>query len=98
MRSQSGCLVSSAVKWSQHDRAAGSIAPGRMGGWREFAARGVYVPHNAVWPFLRREGLRFSKHCTLMSKVAPTSPTGVETLAEIFCSRRRAQDTPAKFR
>jgi putative transposase len=27
----------------------------------ELAARGVVVPHNAVWLFLRREGLRFKK-------------------------------------
>jgi putative transposase len=28
----------------------------------EFAARGVKVSHNAVWMFLRREGLRFKKN------------------------------------
>jgi len=28
---------------------------------RELAARGVKVSHNAVWLFLRREGLRFKK-------------------------------------
>jgi putative transposase len=27
----------------------------------ELAARGVQVSHNAVWVFLRREGLRFKK-------------------------------------
>jgi hypothetical protein len=27
----------------------------------ELAARGVFVSHNAVWQFLRREGLRFKK-------------------------------------
>lgn len=27
----------------------------------ELAARGVVVSHNAVWLFLRREGLRFKK-------------------------------------
>ena len=27
----------------------------------ELAARGVFVSHNAVWMFLRREGLRFKK-------------------------------------
>jgi transposase len=28
----------------------------------ELAARGVFVSHNAVWQFLRREGLRFKKN------------------------------------
>jgi len=28
----------------------------------ELAARGVMVSHNAVWEFLRREGLRFKKN------------------------------------
>ena len=28
----------------------------------ELAARGVQVSHNAVWQFLRREGLRFKKN------------------------------------
>jgi transposase len=28
----------------------------------ELAARGVTVSHNAVWEFLRREGLRFKKN------------------------------------
>lgn len=28
----------------------------------ELAARGVIVSHNAVWEFLRREGLRFKKN------------------------------------
>jgi len=28
----------------------------------ELAARGVKVSHNAVWSFLRREGLRFKKN------------------------------------
>jgi transposase len=28
----------------------------------ELAARGVFVSHNAVWVFLRREGLRFKKN------------------------------------
>jgi transposase len=28
----------------------------------ELAARGVTVSHNAVWMFLRREGLRFKKN------------------------------------
>ena len=28
----------------------------------ELAARGVRVSHNAVWQFLRREGLRFKKN------------------------------------
>ena len=29
---------------------------------KELAARGVKVSHNAVWLFLRREGLRFKKN------------------------------------
>ena len=28
----------------------------------ELAARGVLVSHNAIWEFLRREGLRFKKN------------------------------------
>ena len=28
----------------------------------ELAARGVLVSHNAVWLFMRREGLRFKKN------------------------------------
>jgi len=28
----------------------------------ELAARGVKISHNAVWLFLRREGLRFKKN------------------------------------
>ena len=28
----------------------------------ELAARGVYVSHNSVWLFLRREGLSFKKN------------------------------------
>jgi transposase len=85
-----GVAVSSVVKWSQRQRATGSVAPGKMGGHRkpvldphrafiveriaqtphltlhglkaELAARGVKVSHNAVWLFLRREGLRFKKN------------------------------------
>ena len=85
-----GVAVSSVVKWSQRQRATGSVAPGQMGGHRrpileahraflaervaqdpnvtlhglkaELAARGVSVSHNAIWCFLRREGLRFKKN------------------------------------
>src|SRR3569623_675272 len=81
-----GVAVSSVVKWSQRQRATGSVAPGKMGGHRkpvldphrafiveritltlhglkaELAARGGKVSHNAVWLFLRREGLRFKKN------------------------------------
>ena len=85
-----GVAVSSVVKWSQRQRATGSVSPGRMGGHRkpvlephrtfiverlertahltlhglkdELAARGVKVSHNAVWLFLRREGLSFKKN------------------------------------
>lgn len=90
-----GAAVSSFVKWSQRDRATGSVAPGKMGGHRrpvlephrtfikerirqaphltlhkpkdELAARGVKVSHNAVWMFLRGEGLRFKKHYSPLS-------------------------------
>jgi len=85
-----GVAVSSVVKWSQRQRATGSVTPGKMGGHcrpvlephrafiverldqtphltlhglkDELAARGVRVSHNAVWMFLRREGLRFKKN------------------------------------
>jgi len=85
-----GVSVSSVVKWSQRQRATGSVAPGKMGGHRkpvlephrafiaerleqtphltlhglqaELAVRGIKVSHNAVWMFLRREGLRFKKN------------------------------------
>jgi putative transposase len=85
-----GVSVSSVVKWSQRQRATGSVAPGKMGGHRKpilepyrgfiveeisrtphlslhglkdiLARRGVRVSHNAVWQFLRREGLRFKKN------------------------------------
>jgi hypothetical protein len=37
----------------------------------ELAARGVEVSHNAVWLFMRREGLRFKKkRCSLLNKAA----------------------------
>ena len=40
----------------------------------ELAARGVKVSHNAVWLFLRREGLRFKKkRCSPSSGLAPIS-------------------------
>ena len=85
-----GVAVSTVVKWSRRYRETGSVAPGKMGGYRrpvlapyrefimgrieqtphltlhrlkdELAARGVTVSHNAVWQFLRREGLRFKKN------------------------------------
>jgi len=85
-----GVAVSSVVKWSQRQRATGSVAPRKMGGYRkpildphrafiveriaqtphltlhglkdELAARGVKVSHNAVWTFMRREGLTFKKN------------------------------------
>jgi transposase len=85
-----GVAVSSVVKWSQRQRATGSVSPGKIGGHRkpilgphrtfimerldrtphltlhglkdELAARGVKVSHNAVWLFLRREGLSFKKN------------------------------------
>ena len=99
-----GVAVSSVVKWSQRQRAIGSVAPGKMGGHRkpvldphrafiveritqtphltlhglkaELAARGVKVSHNAVWLFLRREGLRFKKHCLPSNRLAPASLVG----------------------
>ena len=36
----------------------------------ELATRGVDVSHNAVWLFMRREGLRFKKSCSLLSRAA----------------------------
>jgi len=42
----------------------------------ELAARGVKVSHNAVWQFLRREGLRFKKRNSPLSRPAPMSPAG----------------------
>jgi transposase len=85
-----GVAVSSVVKWSQRQRASGSVAPGKMGGHRkrvlephraflaerlaqspsltlhglkgELAERGITVSHDAIWRFLRREGLRFKKN------------------------------------
>jgi len=85
-----GVAVSSVVKWSQRQRATGSVSPAKMGGYRkpildphrafiveriaqtphltlhglkdELAARGVKVSHNAVWMFMRREGLTFKKN------------------------------------
>jgi hypothetical protein len=33
----------------------------------ELAARGVMASHNAVWLFMRREGLSFKKRCSLLS-------------------------------
>ncbi|CCM79694.1 hypothetical protein BN77_p30126 [Rhizobium mesoamericanum STM3625] len=39
----------------------------------ELAARGVRVSHNAIWQFMRREGLSFKKkRCSPLSRVAPT--------------------------
>ena len=37
----------------------------------ELAARGVKVSHNAVWKFLRREGLRFKKKPVRRRAIAP---------------------------
>jgi transposase len=42
----------------------------------ELAAQGLKVSHNAVWTFLRREGLRFKKHCSSLSRAAPTWRAG----------------------
>ena len=42
----------------------------------ELAARGVKVSHHAVWTFLRREGLQLQKHCSPLSRAAPTSRGG----------------------
>jgi transposase len=42
----------------------------------ELAVRGVRVSHNAVWQFLRREGLSKKKRCSPLSKAGPTSPDG----------------------
>jgi transposase len=40
------------------------------------AARGVKVSHNAVWLFLRREGLRCRKTCPPSNRHAPTLLAG----------------------
>nr|WP_256441710.1 hypothetical protein [Bradyrhizobium sp. sGM-13] len=40
----------------------------------ELAARGVKVSHNAVWLFLRREGLRFKERCSLLNRAVPPAP------------------------
>ena len=37
----------------------------------ELSARGVFVSHNAVWEFLRREGLRFKKNAVRPRTGAP---------------------------
>jgi putative transposase len=37
----------------------------------ELAARGVIVSHNAVWTFLRREGLSFKKNTAKGNRTAP---------------------------
>lgn len=88
--SQFGVAISTVVKWSQRYRDTGSVAPGKMGGYRrpvlnahrdfilerirqvphltlhglkdELVSRGVKVSHNAVWLFMRREGLSFKKN------------------------------------
>ena len=41
----------------------------------ELAAHGVTISHNAIWQFLRREGLRFKKKaCSHLSRRAATLP------------------------
>ena len=42
----------------------------------ELAGREVKVSHDTVWKFLRREGLRFKKRCSPLSRPAPTSRGG----------------------
>jgi len=37
----------------------------------ELAARGISVSHNAIWEFLRREGLRFKKNSARSRTGAP---------------------------
>jgi putative transposase len=37
----------------------------------ELAARGILVSHNAIWEFLRREGLRFKKNAVRPRTSAP---------------------------
>lgn len=49
--SRFGVAVSSVMKWSQRQRAAGSVAPGKMGGYR----RPVLDPHRA---FIRAVDVR----------------------------------------
>ncbi len=42
----------------------------------ELAGREVKVSHDTVWKFLRREGLRFKKRCSPLSRPAPKSRGG----------------------
>lgn len=42
----------------------------------ELAARGVMVSHNAVWQFLRREGLSFKKTLFALEQSRATLPAG----------------------
>jgi len=46
----------------------------------ELAARGVLVSHNAVWEFLRREGLRFKKNAVRPRTGAPRYRTAPQAL------------------
>jgi transposase len=57
----------------------------------ELAARGVTVSHNAVWVFLRREGLRLKKRCSHLSRPGQISRGGVSAgeLGSPFLDPRR---------
>jgi transposase len=56
----------------------------------ELAAREVKVSHNAVWQFLRREGLRFKKNPPLRSTGSAAAEAALfETISII--SRKKAQ-------
>src|SRR3974390_2538703 len=57
----------------------------------ELAARGVSVSHNAVWVFLRREGLRFKKNDARSRTSASgrgEAPAALESAAGKFGSKK----------
>ena len=69
----------------------------------ELAARGVKVSHNAVWQFLRREGLSFKKkRCSPLSRVGQTLPASenvgnhgsTASIRAILCSLTRPGSKP----
>jgi transposase len=129
--SRFGVAVSSVVKWSQRQRATGSVAPGKMGGHRkrvlephrafiqerigqtphltlhglkdELAARGIKVSHNAVWMFLRREGLRFKKMygpprpCKVLGRDNEDSCVNVSGLSRASCCCSQAMMRSARI-
>lgn len=53
-------------------------------------ARGVQVSHDTVWQFLRREGFRFKKHCSPLSRPVLISSVGASAGAPSRASLTRA--------